>query len=103
MKENNKLKSFLLSKDADADLDDIFDYTEAEHGFNQAVKYLSDLDNLFGQLVKNPNLGKERKEIKKGIYSIVEQEHIIFYEIRVEYILIARVLHGRRDIPKFIK
>ncbi len=100
---NNKLKSFLLSNDADADLDEIFDYTEAEHGFNQAVKYLSDLDNLFEQLVKNPNLGKERKEIRKSIYSIVEQEHIIFYEIREEYILIARVLHGRRDIPKFIK
>ena len=100
---NHKLKSFLLSNDADADLDEIFDYTEAEHGFNQAVKYLSDLDNLFEQLVKNPNLGKERKEIKKGIYSIAEQEHIIFYEIREEFILIARVLHGRRDIPKFIK
>lgn len=100
---NNKLKSFLLSNDADADLDKIFDYTEAEHGFNQAVKYLSDLDNLFEQLVKNPNLGKERKEIRKSIYSIVEQEHIIFYEIREEYVLIARVLHGRRDIPKFIK
>ena len=70
---------------------EIFDYTEAEHGFNQAVKYLSDLDNLFEQLVKNPNLGKERKEIKKGIYSIVEQEHIIFYEIQEEFILITRV------------
>ena len=100
---NNKLKSFLLSNDADADLDGIFDYTEAEHGFNQAMKYLLDLDNLFEQLVKNPNLGKERKEIKKGIYSIVAQEHIIFYEIQEEFILIARVLHGRRDIPKFIK
>ena len=100
---NDKLKSFLLSNDADADLDGIFDYTETEHGFNQAVKYLSDLDNLFEQLVKNPNLGKERKEIKKGVYSIVEQEHIIFYEIQEEYILIMRVLHGRRDIPKFIK
>lgn len=100
---NDKLKSFLLSNDADTDLDEIFDYAEAEHGFNQAVKYLSDLDNLFEQLVKNPNLGKERKEIKKGIYSIVEQEHIIFYEILEEYILIVRVLHGRRDIPKFIK
>ncbi len=99
---NDKIKSFLLSNDADADLDEIFDYTEAEHGFNQAIKYLSDLECLFEQLVKSPNLGKERKEIKKGILSIVEQEHIIFYEIHEGYILIARVLHGRRDIPKFV-
>ncbi|WP_425236781.1 type II toxin-antitoxin system RelE/ParE family toxin [Ulvibacterium sp.] len=100
---NDELKSFLLTYAADADLDEIFEYTEAEYVFNQAVKYLSDLDNLFERLVKDPNLGRERKEIKKGIHSIIEQEHIVFYEIRKDYILVARILHGRRDIPKFIK
>lgn len=100
---SRKLKSFLLTKDADSDLDEIFDYTEDEYGFNQAVKYLSDLNNLFEQLVKNPNLGRERNEIKEGIYSIIENEHIVFYEIHENHVLIARVLHSRRDIPKFIK
>ncbi len=100
---NDRLKSFLLSNDADADLDEIFDYTESEYDFNQASKYLSNLDSLFEKLVENPNLGRERKELTKGVYSIVEQEHIIFYEIREDYVLIVRVLHGRRDIPKFIE
>ncbi|OQD43415.1 type II toxin-antitoxin system RelE/ParE family toxin [Flavobacterium sp. ASW18X] len=100
---SHKLKLFLLTKDADSDLDEIFDYSEAEFGFNKAVKYLSDFENLFEQLVKNPNLGRERNEIKKGIYSIIENEHIVFYEIHENHILIARVLHGRKDIPKFIK
>jgi toxin ParE1/3/4 len=96
------LKYFLISNFADSDLDEIFDYTETEHGFNQAVKYLSDLDSLFERLVKNPNLGRERKEIKNDIFSIVEQEHVVYYEIRKDYILIVRVLHGKREIPKFI-
>ena len=50
-------KSSLLSNDADTDLDEIFDYTKAEHGFNQAVQYL---DNLFERLVKNPIKRKQR-------------------------------------------
>lgn len=93
---------FRLSIEADKDLDDIFDYTEHEHSFNQAIKYLSDLDTLFEKLIKNPHIGKERKEIKKGIFSIAEQEHVVFYQIKKEYILIIRVLHGRRDIPKHL-
>lgn len=96
------LKTYILSNEADADLDEIFDYTEREHGFSQAEKYLSDLENLLWQLVKNPNLGRERKELKNGILSITEQEHTIFYEINREDILIVRVLHSSKDINKLL-
>lgn len=93
---------YILSNEADSDLDEIFDYTEDEHGFNQAVKYLSDLESVFWQLVKHPKLGRERKELKKDIYSISEQEHTIFHQIKSDHILIVRVLHGSRDIQKFL-
>jgi toxin ParE1/3/4 len=52
-----------LSPEADRDLEDIFDYTERELGFNQAIEYLSGFDDLFGKLVSSPELGKEREEI----------------------------------------
>lgn len=99
---DKKLKFYLLSNEADADLVEIFAYTEDEHSFKQAVKYLSDLDSLFEQLVKTPNLGRERKEIKKNVFSIAEQQHTVFYQIQKDHILIARVLHGRKDVPKFL-
>ncbi len=99
----NKLKSYRLSNEADIDLNDIFDYTEQEHGFNQAVRYLSDLENLFERLVKNPNLGRERKEIHRNIFSIQEQQHTVFYQIQKDQILVIRVLHCRKDVPNLIK
>jgi toxin ParE1/3/4 len=62
---------YALSKPADKDLEDIFDYTEEEFGLDQAINYLNDLEILFGQLVVNPELGRERNEIKSGLRSMV--------------------------------
>ena len=95
-----KLKRYQLSEKADFDLEAIFDYTEYHHGFNQAVKYLKDLDGVFNQLVANPEIGRKRNDLKKGLYSISEQEHIVFFRIQKDHIRIVRVLHGSKDIPK---
>jgi len=96
-----KLKAYVLSKEADLDLENILDYTEIEFGFHQAVIYLNDLEAVFQLLVKNPEIGRKREELRLGLYSIVEQEHIIFYSIVNEYIRIIRVLHGNKDIPHY--
>jgi len=95
-----KLDSYKLSIEADIDLGEIFDYTEREYGFNQAVKYLTHLDLLFQKLVLNPEIGRVRNEIKQELYSISEQEHIVFYRILDNYVRIVRVLHGSKDTPK---
>lgn len=95
-----KIKEFyVLSEEADFDIDEIFDYTEIEFGFNQAVSYVADFDTVFNHFLVNPNIGKSRNEIKKGLYSFPKGEHVIFYRILANYIRIVRVLHGSRDIP----
>lgn len=91
-----------LSEQADGDLEDIFDYTEEEFGQDQAVNYLLGLEILFERLVVNPKLGRTRNEIKRGLYSISYQEHIVFYRF-TQNIRIVRVLHGSRDLPRFLK
>ena len=97
---SKKLKGYKLSEEADIDIEDIFDYTEHHHSFNQAVKYLSELDAVFEQLVVNSEIGRKRNELKMGLYSMVEQEYVIFYRISENHIRIVRVLHGSKDIPK---
>ncbi|SFD42489.1 type II toxin-antitoxin system RelE/ParE family toxin [Algibacter pectinivorans] len=95
-----KIKGYKLSAASDFDLEAIFNYTEYHHGFNQAVKYLMDLDMVFEQLVLNPELGRKRNELKFGLFSISEQEHTIFYRIMENHIRIVRVLHGSKDLTK---
>ena len=92
---------YILSEIADEDLEDIFDYTMNEFGFEQAEKYLIEIEDVFQSLLTNPELGKTRNEIKIGLYSFPKDHHLIFYRILDNHIRIVRVLHGSRDIPRY--
>ncbi|WP_026775879.1 type II toxin-antitoxin system RelE/ParE family toxin [Polaribacter sp. Hel_I_88] len=98
-----KLLSYKLSKKADFDLEEIFEHTEITYGYEQAIFYLTHLENLFENLVLQPEIGRQRNQIKKGLFSITEQEHTIFYRIFESNIRIVRVLHGRRDLARNFK
>lgn len=98
---HKEIKRYVLSDEADSDINAIFDYTESEHGFDQAVRYLNDLEAVFQKLIMNLLIGKNRDDIKKGLFSLPEQEHTIFYRILNDKIRIVRVLHSSRDFPKF--
>lgn len=94
-------KIYILSEIADKDLEDIFDYTVDEFGFDQAEKDLLEIEEIFQNLIANPQIGKKRDEIKQDLYSFPKDNHIIFYRILDNHIRIVRVLHGSRDIPKY--
>ena len=92
---------YILSERADEDLEEIFEFTLNKFGFQQAEKYLFELENVFETLYKNPSLGKKRNEIKNGLLSFPKDNHIVFYRILKNRIWIVRVLHGSRDIPNY--
>lgn len=93
---------YRLSQEADRDLEDIFDYTTREFGIDQAVSYVFGFEAVFVSLAANPGLGRKRDEIRKGLRSFVNGSHAIFYRVLKDHIHIVRVLHGSRDIIKFI-
>lgn len=95
------MKTYRLSLEADENLSDIYDYTDIEYGTNQAVKYLSGFEDLFDKLVKNPEIGRIRPEIKRGLTSVVKESHVVFYRIMSDYLKIVRVLHTRKDLRNF--
>ncbi|SRR5690606_37326359 len=78
--------SYVLSEKADVSLEEIFDYTYEEFGFNQAEKYLLEIESVFYFLFKNPLSGKKRTEIKEGLYSFPKDNHVIFYRIFSDHI-----------------
>lgn len=96
-----KIKNrYELSNKADIDLEEIFDYTKNEFGINQAIKYVSEFSSKFNHLLINPTIGRHRLEINNKLFSLSKDEHLIFYEILENSILIVRILHGSRDLPK---
>lgn len=97
------LSEYRLSEEADKDIEDIFDYTLETFGIDQAVEYLTNLENILTSLPLNPEMGKARSEIKIGLRSFPFVSHIVFYRIMPDHIRIVRFLHANRDIPKFFE
>jgi len=95
-------KDYHLSIAVEQDIGEIYDYGVYRFGMDQAVKYLMELDLVFTQIVKNPDLGKKRDEIKVGLRSLPKNSHVIFYRLLEDSIRIVRVLHGSRDLIKFL-
>ena len=92
---------YKLSGASEVDLGDIFDYTFTEFGIEQAEKYTLEFEIVFEELVRYPELGVKRDEIKIGLRSILKESHIIFYRILSDRIRIVRILHQRKDLQQF--
>lgn len=93
---------YILSLEADKDLEDIFDFTTDKFGQEQAITYLDGLENALQGLSANPKLGRERNEIRKGLRSLNKESHVVFYRILKDHIRVVRILHTSRDIIRFL-
>jgi len=97
------IKSYRLSDIAESDISEIYDYTVSHHSHNQAILYLQGLEKQFIMLVDQPNIGKNRDEIRKTLKSFVYEKHTMFYRVLDDHIRIVRVLHSSRDMPKLLQ
>jgi toxin ParE1/3/4 len=91
------LTSVTISRDADADLDGILDYSIAAHGRAIAEAYLRTIHAAFDRLSDFPDLGVARRDLSAQLRSLPCGGHHIFYIVEAERVLIARVLHKAMD------
>ena len=96
------MEAYLLSLEAEADIGDIFDYSEREFGFERAVQYLTDMERVLKSLLDNPFSGRERKDIRAELFSIPYVSHIIFYRVMKDHINVVRILHASCDQIKHL-
>lgn len=95
-------QQYKLSITAIRDIDKLFDEGLTKFGKNQAIDYLENLNKLVILLSINPEIGKNRNEIKKGLVSFPFKSHVIFYRTYKNHIRIVRILYGGRDLVKFL-
>jgi toxin ParE1/3/4 len=55
-----------------------------------AAAYLSLLDF--------PLRGRSREEFLPGLRSLVVEKYIVFYQVEGEVVIVARIIHGARDL-----
>ena len=87
---------YRLSSRAEQDLDEVWLYVAEDASPTTADRLIDDIVNRFDLLVEQPRIGRLRPEFGPGVRSISVENHVIYYRHDVD-VLIARVLHGRRD------
>ncbi len=92
----------IISQRAHQDIRDLYEFGVEKFREEQALRYIKELKSYFQLLSRNPLIGRERNEVQKGLFSFPCVSHTIFYRIFVNHIRIVRVLHGSRDVLKFL-
>ena len=91
------MAKYLLSPSAGQDIVGISEYTLDTWGREQAGRYLSQIEERYEWLAKNPEAGKSRNEVKEGYRSFPEGRHVIFYRVREGMVEIIGVIHQSED------
>lgn len=90
------MTAFIVTQEAKQDLIDTWLYI-AEDNSKSADNFLSRLSKAVHSLESNPYLGRQRAEIKKGLYCLAYRNYLIFYRAQKKN-RIFRVIHSSRDI-----
>jgi toxin ParE1/3/4 len=86
---------YRLSRRAEADSDNIIDYTLRTWGEAQTDRYVYKLEECCRLLANSPRLGRECDEISPGLRRMEQGKHVVFYREEFRGILVCRILHQR--------
>ena len=95
-------RRFVLKPRAQADLDEIWDYTVERWGIEQAETYTRQLAKHIQAIADNPALGHECDEVQAGYRQYPSGSHVLFYRLTDGGIEVVRILHERMDYERHI-
>lgn len=97
------MATYFLTNKAVEDLTNIWEYTYDVWSEKQADNYYELLTSSFGEIVHNPEIGKNYDEIDRGVLGLSVGKHIVFYRVtQSKDIEIIRILHQRMDLKNRI-
>ena len=88
---------YRLSTLAEQDLDGIWEYVAEDSSPTTADRLIDDIIDRFDLLAEQPGMGRTRVEFGPGVRSLAVENYVIYYRYEGDEVLIARILHGRRD------
>ena len=86
---------------AEQDLETIGDYIGADSPA-RAISFVEELREQCQRIARNPLGYRARPELAAGLRSCAYGHYVIFFEVAAQEVAIARVLHGARDIQRFL-
>jgi toxin ParE1/3/4 len=93
---------FVLTPRAQADLDEIWDYTADRWGLKRAEAYIRQLWSDIAAVADRPSPGRECPQVRRGYHKYPSGSHLLFYRLTVDGIDVVRILHERMDYERHI-
>lgn len=90
-----------LSGRARRDLDEIRDWTIRTWGLDRWQAYYRGMGAAFRRIATEPDCGRPRDLLAKGMRSLVYEQHLIFFAPVADFggkSVILRILHQRRNL-----
>ena len=97
------MSEVIFSPKAKADLSDIWDYTYAEWGADQAEKYVRDLWDVMQEQTQNLTKSVDIGDVRKGYRKVRSGSHVIFFKVpKAGIVDVVRILHQKMDFDKHV-
>jgi toxin ParE1/3/4 len=93
---------FTFTPRAQADLDEIWEYTAGRWSVDQAETYTRQLWRDISAVAERPSLGDECPEVRKGYRKYPSGSHVLFYRLIAGGVDIVRIIHERMDYGRHI-
>lgn len=91
------MAEFRLSPAAQRDLDEVFDYTVAQWGLAQALRYTDQIEAACAELAEAPLLAQDCSHIRPGYRRRGVEQHVLYFRVMPYGISVVRLLHARMD------
>lgn len=91
-----------LSPRAQADIEEIWDYSRERWGIDQAERYIGLIRDAVVSAAEYPRRGRPCDDIRAGYFKLAAGSHVLFYRLAGADINVVRVLHGRMDFGRHL-
>lgn len=68
-----------------------------------AEKWFDVLEEKCRKLAKFPRMGRQRDDLRPGVYCFPYGDYLIFYDITDAAVIVVHVVHGARNLPEVFR
>jgi len=97
------MSKFYLTRRANTELFAIESSSTLQWGEERAVQYMDDIYGAFKRISQNPETDQVRFHRSMPFLMAPAEQHFAIYKVFKKGIIIATVLHGRRNIEAIIR
>jgi|SRR3954469_17954711 toxin ParE1/3/4 len=91
------MMNYVVSPRAQADIDEIWEYSADRWDIDQANRYISEIRSAIEIVASDPRRGRSCDEIRRGYRRFSAGSHVMFFRIVGDQIDVVRVLHQSMD------